>query len=186
MDKILSTLQLYLPLISTKTVNKKLLDAYRDVLIYLDTNLVHPTKFSYTEQQIINFSQQILFFIQTNPNLQMLSIHIPKLIHLIQTNKFPSDEQQQQQYHQPLQRYSSTRSSQQVQSLMSYSSENSQLTICQQLKRHETNDSGVDLTEPTPIQSFLSSHNQQQSTQNKHSFVVKTASSPIPEHATFV
>ena len=67
---------------------------------------------------------------------------------------------------------------------MNFSSENSQLTICQQLKRHETNDSGVDLTEPAPIQNFLSTHNQQQSTQNKHSFVVKTASSPIPEHAT--
>jgi hypothetical protein len=178
LDKILSTLQLYLPLISAQTINKKLLDAYRDVLIYLDSNLVNPTNFSCTEEKIIHFSHQILFFIQTNPILQTLLSHIPKLIHLIQTNKFQLDEQQ---YHQPLQRYSSIRS-QQVQPLMNYSSENSHLTMCQQLKRHETNDSGVDLTEPIPIQNFLSLN--QQPSQNRHSFVVKTASSPIPEHAT--
>jgi len=175
LDKILSTLQLYLPLISTKTINEKLLEAYRDVLIYLDKNL-HPTKFICSEQQLINLVQQIFFFIQINPNLNKLLSHIPKLIYLIQTKKFYSDEQQ---YHQPLQRYASIQS--QVQPLMNFASEGSHnSTIIEQLTRHDTNDSGVDLTEPA-IQNYLSSTG---TIQKKHSFVGKTASSPIPEHAT--
>ncbi|CAF1158366.1 unnamed protein product [Rotaria sordida] len=201
LDKILFTIQLYLPLISIKTINDRLLDAYRDVLIYLDSNILDSKKFTYTEQQIINLSQQILFFIQTNKYLQKLSLNIPQLIKLIQTNKFNSDEQQQQQCHQSLQRYSSIRS--QVQPLMNYSSEgsshNTTLSQQQQLTRHEISDSGVDLTEPSitnPLQNFLSTQIQQHSfidrsqrtnlpsSINKHSFVVKTASSPIPEHAT--
>ncbi|CAF3134917.1 unnamed protein product [Rotaria sp. Silwood2] len=198
LDKILFTIQLYLPLISTKTINDKLLDAYRDVLIYLDSNILNAKKFTYPEQQIINLSQQILFFIQANKYLQKLSLHIPQLIKLVQTNKFNSDEQQQQ-CHQPLQRYSSIRS--QVQPLMNYSSDGSSnnITSCQQLTRHEINDSGVDLTEPSianPLQNFLSTQMQQHSfmdrshrtnlssTIDKHPFVAKTASSPIPEHAT--
>jgi len=83
---------------------------------------------------------------------------------------------------------------------MNFSSEGSHnSTISQQLTRHETSDSGVDLTEPSitnSIQNFLSSsHNPQHSfidrnlsststIQKKHSFVGKTASSPIPEHGT--
>lgn len=178
MDKIPHTLQLYLPLISTKTLNEKLLDAYRDVLIYLDKNL-QPTKFSYSEQQLINSAQQIFFFIHINPYLQKLSSHISKLIYLIQTKKFHIDEQQ---YHQPLQRHASIRS--QVQPLMNFTSEGSyNSTTSQQLTRHETSDSGVDLSEPSinnPNQHFSST----MSIQKKHSFVGKTASSPIPEHAT--
>ncbi len=189
LDKILFTLQLYLPLISTKAINEKLLDAYRDVLIYLDKNL-NPTKFHCSEQQLINLVQQIFFFIQTNPYLHKLLSHIPKLIYLIKTKNFHSDEQQ---YHQPLQRYASIQS--QVQPLMNFTSEGSHnSTIIQQLTRHETNDSGVDLTEPS-IQNFLSTNNSQNSfidrnlsstgtIQKKHSFVGKTASSPIPEHGT--
>jgi hypothetical protein len=121
------------------------------------------------------------FFIQINPYLQTLSSHIPKLIYLIQTKKFHSDEQQ---YQQPLQRYTSIRT-QQVQPLMNFASEGSHnSTISQQLTRHEINDSGVDLTEP-----LLSSHSFNFSsstvtTQKQHLFVGKTASSPIPEHAT--
>lgn len=170
-------------MISTEKINEKLIEAYRDVLIYLDTNL-HPNKFSSPEQQVINYSQQICFFIQINPFLKKLLTHIPKLIYLIQTNKFhvdePPQQQQQQQYHQPLQRHASIRS-QQIPSLMNCASEGSPNTsLAQQLTRHETNDSGVDLTEPG-IQNFFPG---QISQQKKHSFVGKTASSPIPEHGT--
>ncbi|CAF0991050.1 unnamed protein product [Rotaria magnacalcarata] len=200
LDKILFTIQLYLPLISTRTINEQLLDAYRKVLIYLDSNILNLSKFSYKEEQIINISQQILFFIQTNPYLKNLSSHLPQLIKLLHTHKFQSDEQQQQ-YHQPLQRYSSKRSD--VRLLMNYSSEGlPQNTVCQQLTRCETNDSGVDLTEPSITNSknnFLSPPNSQHSfvdrshrmnlsssssSVNPHSFVAKTASSPIPEHVT--
>ena len=38
LDKIISTLQLYLPLVSTTTTNEKLLEAYRDVLNILIQN----------------------------------------------------------------------------------------------------------------------------------------------------
>ncbi|CAF3195656.1 unnamed protein product [Rotaria socialis] len=198
LDKILFTIQLYLPLISTKTINEQLLDAYRKVLIYLDSNILNLSKFSYKEEQIINLSQQILFFIQTNPYLKKLLSHLPQLIKLLQTHKFQSDEQQQ--YHQPLQRYSSKRSD--VPLLMNYSSEGlPQNAVCQQLTRCETNDSGVDLTEPSIANSksnLLLSPNSQHSfvdrshrmnlsasaSVNPHSFVAKTASSPIPEHVT--
>ncbi|CAF4602647.1 unnamed protein product, partial [Rotaria magnacalcarata] len=113
----------------------------------LDSNILNLSKFSYKEEQIINISQQILFFIQTNPYLKNLSSLLPQLIKLLHTHKFQSDEQQQQ-YHQPLQRYSSKRSD--VRLLMNYSSEGlPQNTVCQQLTRCETNDSGVDLTEPS-------------------------------------
>ncbi|CAF3766457.1 unnamed protein product [Rotaria sp. Silwood1] len=197
LDKILFTLQLYLPLITIKTINDTLIDAYHDVLIYLDLNILNLKNFTYSEQQIINLSQQILFFIQTNKYLQKLSLNIPQLIKLVQTNKFNIDEQQQQQQdHQLIQRYSSIHS--QPQPLINYSSDNTsqQNTIlCQQLIRHEINDSGVDLTEPTitnSLQNFLPTHSYHDrlqrtnllSTINKHSFVVKTASSPIPENST--
>jgi hypothetical protein len=79
LDKIISTLHLYLPLVSTTTTNEKLLDSYRNVLIYVDSKLVNPTNFSYTDQQLINFCQQIKFFIQTNPCLQKFLIDVPQL-----------------------------------------------------------------------------------------------------------
>jgi hypothetical protein len=79
LDKIISTLQLYLPLVSITTTNEKLLDSYRDVFVYLDSKLNNPLNFTYTEQQLINLSQQIRFFIQTNPCLQKFLVNIPKL-----------------------------------------------------------------------------------------------------------
>lgn len=178
MDKILITLQLYLPLISTKTFNEKLLIAYRDVLVYLDKNL-SPTKCSYSDEKLINLVQQIFFFIQINPNLQTLLLHIPRLIYLIQTKTFHPEPQ-------PLQRIASIRS--QPQPLMTFSSESSTNSqVSQQLTRHETNDSGVDLSDPS-MHNLLSKHpfveRNSMSTQKKHPFVGKTASSPIPEHAT--
>jgi hypothetical protein len=79
LDKIISTLQLYLPLVSTTTNNEKLLDSYRDVFIYLDSKLVNPLNFTYSEQQLINFCQQIKFFIQINPCLQKFLVDVPQL-----------------------------------------------------------------------------------------------------------
>lgn len=197
LDKILFTVQLYLPLISTSKISDKLLEAYRNVLIYLDGNVSSPKNFSYKEEQIIHFCQQILFFIQKNLYLQSLSLHIPQLIKLVQTNKFQCDDLQA--YHQPLQRYSSVRS--QGQPLMNYSSEGltPNSTPNQPLTRLDINDSGVDLTESSrtnSITNFLSQNQQQHpfmdhtqrtnhpSTGNKHTFVAKTASSPIPEYAS--
>jgi hypothetical protein len=102
-------------------------------------------------------------------------------MYFVRTKKCYPDEQQ---YQQPLQRFASIRS-QHVQPLMNFASEGSpNSTTAQQLTRHETNDSGVDLTEPSitsPMQNFLS---HQMTQQKKHSFVGKTASSPIPEHAS--
>ena len=165
-DKILQTLQLFLPLISNKTINEKLLNAYGEVLIYLDKNL-QSIAYNDLDNQILFPAQQIFFFLQTNIYLKKLLTHIPKLIYLIQTKKFYAEEQQQQQ---PiLQRYSSNRS--QIQPLMSFSSENSSnSSMIQQLTRHPINDSGVDLTEPagqtyfTPVM-----------IQKKHSFVGKNS-----------
>ncbi len=162
-------------MISTRTINEKLLHAYRDVLIYLNSDILNSKKFSYTDQQIINFCQHILFFIQTNPNLKRLLSHIPQLIYLIQTKQFNSDEQQQ--YHQSFQNYSSIQS--QVQPLKSFSSEGTHMSVLnQQLTRLDINDSGIDVYESSrenKTQNFSSPH---------HTFIGKTASSPIPEHGT--
>jgi hypothetical protein len=75
LDKIISTLHLYLPLVST-TTNEKLLDSYRDVFLYLDSKLINPLNFSYTEQQLL---KQIKFFIQINPCLQKFLVDVPQL-----------------------------------------------------------------------------------------------------------
>ncbi len=75
MDKIISTLHLYLPLVST-TTNEKLLDSYRDVFLYLDSKLINPSNFSSTEQQLL---KQIKFFIQINPCLQKFLVDVPQL-----------------------------------------------------------------------------------------------------------
>jgi len=75
LDKIISTLHLYLPLVST-TTNEKLLDSYRDVFLYLDSKLINPLNFSSTEQQLL---KQIKFFIQINPCLQKFLVDIPQL-----------------------------------------------------------------------------------------------------------
>lgn len=79
LDKIISTLHLYLPLVSLQTTNEKLLDSYRDVFVYLDSKLTNLANFSYTEQQMLNFCQQIKFFIQTNPCLQKFLVELPQL-----------------------------------------------------------------------------------------------------------
>ncbi|UJR15208.1 hypothetical protein I4U23_002167 [Adineta vaga] len=182
LDKILFTLQLYLPSISITTINEKLLDAYRDVLIVLDSNLASSTKFTYTEQQIILSCQQILFFIQTNPILARLTVHLPKLTQLVQTKQFSNDEQS---FQPALQRFSSVRSSHQLSKVNIL--EDVHANLSQQLTRLDTNDSGVDLREsslPQPLHSFLSSRSILDRTSNKHTFVGKTASSPIPEHGT--
>ncbi|UJR31471.1 hypothetical protein I4U23_018960 [Adineta vaga] len=173
-DKIISTLHLYLPLVSPTTTNEKLLEAYRDVFIYLDSKLANPSNFSYTEQQLINFCQQIRFFIQKNPCLQKFSNDIPQLNALAssttKTNKENTDEKssiQTQRHHQPLQRYPSVRPNQQASPpptaspLMNFISEGScNTTISQQLSRTDAGDSGVDLSEPcltTSAQNLLSS-----------------------------
>jgi hypothetical protein len=75
LDKIISTLHLYLPLVST-TTNEKLLDSYRDVFLYLDSKLINPSNFSSTEQQLL---KQIKFFIQINPCLQKFLVDVPQL-----------------------------------------------------------------------------------------------------------
>jgi len=75
LDKIISTLHLYLPLVST-TTNEKLLDSYRDVFLYLDSKLINPLNFSSTEQQLL---KQIKFFIQINPCLQKFLVDVPQL-----------------------------------------------------------------------------------------------------------
>lgn len=79
LEKILSTLQLYLPLLSVKTTNDKLLDAYRDVLIYLDSKLENLSNISYNEQQLIQSCQHIRYFIENNPSLNKLLHVIPQL-----------------------------------------------------------------------------------------------------------
>ena len=76
---MISTLQLYLPLVSTTTTNEKLLEAYRDALKYLDSKLISPLNFSYSEQQLINLCQQIRFCLQLNPCLQKFLLDIPQL-----------------------------------------------------------------------------------------------------------
>ncbi|CAF0977083.1 unnamed protein product [Rotaria sordida] len=184
LDKIISTLQLYLPLVSITTTNEKLLDSYRDVFIYLDSKLNNPTNFSYTEQQLINFCQQIKFYIQTNPCLQKFLVDIPQLNALassssssstIMINKGNTDEKSlssspsSQRHHQPLQRYPSVRLNQQTPtlpaSLMNFSSEGSHnSSLCQQLIHHTADDSGVDLTEPNitnSVQNILSTQDSQ-------------------------
>lgn len=79
LDKIILTLQLYLPLLSLTTNNEKLLDAYREVLIYLDSKLDNFANFTYNEQQLIQYCQQIRYFIQNNPSLQKFLNVIPQL-----------------------------------------------------------------------------------------------------------
>lgn len=192
LDRILSTIPLFLPLVSSETFNEKLFNAYRNVLMYLDANL-SAKKFTLEKTQVIQYAQQICFYIQTNEKLQRLASHTPKLFHLAKAENFFPEEQTQYP-RQPLQRFQSIRS--QVPPLMNFSSEGTaNLQIPQQLTRHETNDSGVDLTEPS-MSNFLSQHHPKYSTyerhpltsttssQKKHLFVGKTASSPIPEHAS--
>ncbi|CAF3737782.1 unnamed protein product [Rotaria sp. Silwood1] len=217
LDKIISTLQLYLPLVSMITINEKLLDSYHDVLIYLDSKLNNPLNFSYTEQQLINFCQQIKFFIQTNPCLQKFLVDLPQLNILTTSStiiiynenkdeKSLSSSPSSQRHHQPLQRYPSIRLHQQTPPpppLMNFSSEGSQNSILsQQLTRHITTDSGLDLTEPSinnSVQNILSIQdsqhtiigrsnsdnltliNNEQDNQNERIFVVKSASSPTTE-----
>ena len=79
LDKIITTLELYLPLVLTTTTNEKLLNTYRDVFVYLDSKLANRSNFSYTDQQLIYHCQQIRFFIQTNPCLQKFLVDIPQL-----------------------------------------------------------------------------------------------------------
>jgi hypothetical protein len=71
---------------------------------------------------------------------------------------------------------------------MAFASESSNNSaLIQQLTRHETNDSGVDLTDPSIhnlLPKSLYVDRNSMLTQKKHSSVGKTASSPIPEHAT--
>ena len=178
-------------MISNDVFNEKLFEAYRDILLHLDANL-SPRKFTYNESQLMHYVQQIYFYIQINRNLHKLLNYIPKLINLVQTESFYPEEQLQQ-FRQPLQRFGSARS-QQVPPLMNFSSESvSNHQISQQLKRNETNDSGVDLTEPSITNLFashpgkystLDRHPSASSSQKRHLFVGKTASAPIPEHAT--
>ena len=79
LDKILTTLILYLPLLSLKITNDKLLEAYRDVLIYIDSNLVKPSSFAFDERQLELFCQQIRFFVQIHPDLQKFLVQCPRL-----------------------------------------------------------------------------------------------------------
>ena len=207
LEKILGTIQLYLPLVSCKPISKELLNAYREILIHVDSQLTIPHSSSYPEHQLLSFSQ-IAFFLQINPNLKGLLADLPHLIQILQSKTAPSSDQGQYQ-HQPLQRYSSIRSDKPTPAapLMTCSSEGSRVSpIRQQLMHYEGNDSGVDLTEAginNSLHSFLSSHHHQQLQQhpfvgrapsagvpssvvssyrsNNHLLVTETVSSPIPE-----
>ncbi|CAF3642534.1 unnamed protein product [Adineta steineri] len=188
LDKIISTLQLYLPLVSLTTTNEKLLDSYRDVFIYLDSKLTNPLNFLYTEQQLINLSQQMKFFIQTNPCLQKFLVDMPQLNVLAcstttKINKGGGDTDENsispsspQRHHQPLQRHPCVRPYQQPPqssspplppppSLVNFSSDGSKNSfISQQIIHNDASDSGVDLSEPgltTSVQNLLSSQNSQ-------------------------
>ncbi|CAF1056677.1 unnamed protein product [Adineta steineri] len=188
LDKIISTLQLYLPLVSLTTTNDKLLDSYRDVFIYLDSKLTNPLNFLYTEQQLINLSQQMKFFIQTNPCLQKFLVDMPQLNVLAcstttKINKEGGDTDENsispsspQRHHQPLQRHPCVRPYQQPPqssspplppppSLVNFSSDGSKNSfISQQIIHNDASDSGVDLSEPgltTSVQNLLSSQNSQ-------------------------
>jgi hypothetical protein len=198
------TIQVYLPLVSNKPISKELLDAYRDILIHLDSQLTMPHSSSYTESQLLAFSQ-IVFFLQTNPNLKGILVDLQHLIQILQSKAtLPSNQGKYQ--HKPLQRYSSIRADQSTTAapLMTCSSEGSRISpIRQQLTRFEGNDSGVDLTEAginNTLHNFLSSHHHQaqhpfvsrtQSVNvpspvvsyrpNNHSLVTESVSSPIPE-----
>lgn len=180
LEKILVTIQLYLPLVSRKPISKELLEAYREILIYLDSQLTIPHSSSYTENQLLAFSQ-IVFFLQTNPNLTGLLEDLQRLIQILQSKPtLPSDQGQYQ--HKPLQRYSSIRADQSTPAapLMTCSSEGSRISpIRQQLTRFEGNDSGVDLTEAginNSLHNFLSYHHHQP----QHPFVNRTQSANVP------
>lgn len=164
LDKIISTIQLYLPLLSLTTTNEKLLEAYRDVFLYLDSKLVNPTNFSYSEKQLIQFCQQIRYFIQNNPSLQKFLNILPQLtalanssITLIQQGKNEENSiSLANRHHQPLQRYPSVRSSSHpsppssnppTNHLMSLSEGSTTLNRPQQFIHKDVSDSGVDLSE---------------------------------------
>ncbi|CAM4872412.1 unnamed protein product [Rotaria socialis] len=179
LDKIISTLQLYLPLVSLTATDEKLLDSYRNVLIYLDSKLNNPSNFSCSEQQLIGVCQQIQFFIQTNPSLQKFQVDVPQLNALVSSATIISKGNTEEKslsssplmpiHHQPLQRFPSIRLHQQTSpppsSLMNFTSEGSHNSpSSQQLMGHVASDSGVDLTEPNminPVQSILTTHDSQ-------------------------
>jgi len=172
-EKILTTLQLFLPLIAMNTMNEKLIKAYRDVFIYLDKN-IHSMQCHDFENQIYNPVQQILFFIQNNIHLKNILADLPKLIYVLQKKALPIDDQRRHRINQP------------------FSLENAnQISNIQQLARHEIGDSGVDLTEPTISNStqIFFEQNQQQiffeqnllstvNSQRQHSTIGKTTSAP--------
>ncbi|CAF0998317.1 unnamed protein product [Adineta ricciae] len=178
-DKIISTLLLYLPLVSTTAANDKLLEAYRDVFVYLDSKLANPSNFSCTEQQLIHYCQQMKFFIQKHPSLQKFLFDIPQLSALATSGKPNSNENTDeilatQRLQQPLQCYSSVRSYQQISPpsttaslLANFVSEGSYHTnVSQQPIRKDASDSGVDLSEPcltNSVQNLLSSQTSQHS-----------------------
>ena len=187
LEKILVTIQLYLPLVSRKPISKELLEAYREILIHLDSQLTIPHSSSYTEQQLLAFSQ-IVFFLQTNPNLMGLLVDLQHLIQILQSKPaLPSDQGQYER--KPLQRYSSIRADPSITAapLMTCSSEGSRISpIRQQLTRFEGNDSGVDLTEAginNSLHNFLSSHHHHQQ-QPQHPFVSRTQSANVPSPVT--
>ncbi|CAF2154641.1 unnamed protein product [Rotaria magnacalcarata] len=194
LDKIISTLQLYLPLVSLTATDEKLPESYRNVLIYLDSKLNNPSNFSCSQQQLIGVCQQIQFFIQTNPRLQKFQVDIPQLNALVSSAAIISKGNTEEKslsssplmpiHHQPLQHFPSIRLYQQTSPpppLLNFASEGSHTSSSsQQSMRHAANDSGVDLTEPNMINS-VQNNLALISGQDNHIFTGKTTSSPTPE-----
>jgi hypothetical protein len=199
LEKLLHTLPVYLPLISNKTFSKDLFDAYREILIYFDSKLTTSTYFTYSEQQLLSYSQQIFFFIHINPNLEPLLTSLPHLVHLIQRKTLASNQQGQCQ-HQPLKLHSSVGTDSSTSTtLLTYSSSECSQTdaLPKPSARHDVNDSGVELRENGLSNVSLSNHHHPQQkqatfvnrshpkslvssdeTKNQHPLVTESFSSP--------
>lgn len=192
-EKILKILQLHLSLISNKQFTVELFDAYRDILLHLDSKLTQSNtslcSTTTTHQQIYSSAQQIFFFLQTNPHLKCLICQLPNLIYLIQTKSFASNSPTDSE------KTSTTMTNQSK--LLAHSSvipttrNHSKLVECASvipitpLMHQDVHDSGVDLSE-VGMHNYLKPHHSysystRNSTKNRHILVGETVSAPIPE-----
>ena len=166
MEKILTTLQLYLPSISMQKIDDELLEAYRELLIHLDSKLIHPNNHFSFDSPTVNALQQILFFIQVNPNLQHLCSQLPHLVQITKQHTHPK----------ALQPFGSVRFEQPVSAAIpfaSYASEGaSSVRSNSELGCLKSNDSGLDLSETDsihPMHRFLASQKRHTSVARSHS-----------------
>ena len=166
LEKILTTLQLYLPSISMQKIDGALLDAYRELLVHLDSKLIHPKNLSSFDSPVVNALEQILFFIQANPNLQHLSSQLPHLVQITKQHTHPK----------PLQPFASVRFEQPVSTAIpfaSYASEGASSVLSNtDLTCLKSNDSGLDLSETDmihPMHRFLASQKRHTSLARSHS-----------------